>query len=38
MDENYKMVVATQKKNQNELQRLIARDKEIDNLVEKLFE
>ena len=38
MDENYRMVVATQKKNQNELQKLLARDKEIDTLVEKLFE
>lgn len=38
MDENYKMVVATQNRNQKELQRLLARDKEIDNLVEKLFE
>ena len=38
MDENYKVVVATQKKNQNELQKLLARDKEIDTLVEKLFE
>lgn len=38
IDENYKKVVATQKKNQNEVQKLIARDKEIDNLVEKLFE
>lgn len=38
MDENYKMVVATQNRNQKELQKLLARDKEIDNLVEKLFE
>ena len=38
MDENYRMVVATQKRNQNELQKLLARDKEIDTLVEKLFE
>lgn len=38
MDENYKMIIATQKRNQNELQKLLARDHEIDTLVEKLFE
>lgn len=38
VDENYKLVYERQKRNQEILQKLLSREKEIDTLIESLFE
>lgn len=38
VDENYKQIQATQKKNLEALNKMLARDKELDTLCEKVFE
>ena len=38
VDENYKRIQATQKKNLDALNQMLARDKELDTLCEKVFE
>ena len=38
VDENYKRIQATQKKNFETLSKMLARDKELDTLCEKVFE
>ena len=38
VDENYKWIQATQKKNLESLNKMLARDKELDTLCEKVFE
>ena len=38
VDENYKRIQATQKKNLEALNKMLARDKELDTLCEKVFE
>ena len=38
VDENYKLVYERQKRNQKILQKLLYREKEIDTLIESLFE
>ena len=38
VDENYKQIQATQKKNLEALNKMLARDKELDTICEKVFE
>ena len=38
VDENYKQIQTTQKKNLEALNKMLARDKELDTLCEKVFE
>lgn len=38
VDENYKQIQATQKKNLEALNKMLARDKELDTLCGKVFE
>ena len=38
VDENYKQIQATQKKNLEALNKMLARDKELNTICEKVFE